>query len=132
LTICYEPNYDCGNFNDPAGRTAMSEASNATNEATQKPATVAVATSGRNGGAGKQSALDAAAALGVVQIPPDGAVVPVQADPTAELRALLTEALTVLTIYAEVAVPVVNYRGQPLSAHAPRELVERIHRAIGV
>lgn len=44
---------------------------------------------------------------------------------------LLREALTVLTIYAEVAVPVASYRGQPLSAHAPRELVERIHRAIG-
>ena len=46
--------------------------------------------------------------------------------------ALLTEALTVLTIYAEVAVPVASYRGVPLQAHAPRELVERIHRAIGV
>ena len=50
---------------------------------------------------------------------------------TATLVTLLTEALTVLTIYAEVAVPVPSYRGQPLSAHAPRELVERIHRAIG-
>lgn len=91
----------------------MSNADRATNEATQKPATVAVAASGRNGKRGEPTELD---------------VVP---DSTAELRALLTEALTVLTIYAEVAVPVVNYRGQPLSAHAPRELVERIHRAIG-
>lgn len=95
----------------------MSNADRATNEATQKPATVAVASSGRNGRAVAPTELD---------------VVPVQADQTAELRDLLTEALTVLTIYAEVAVPVVNYRGQPLSAHAPRELVERIHRAIGV
>jgi hypothetical protein len=102
----------------------MSNADRATNEATQKPATVAVAASGR---------ASRAVAPTELEIPADGAVVPVQAEPaTVTLpRALLTEALTVLTIYAEVAVPVVNYRGQPLSAHAPRELVERIHRAIG-
>ena len=93
----------------------MSNADNATNEATQKPSAVAVAPSGNVGRAVAPTELDVA-------------VVP---DQTAELRALLSEALTVLTIYAEVAVPVVNYRGQPMSAHAPRELVERIHRAIG-
>jgi hypothetical protein len=109
----------------------MSNADRATNEATQKPATVAVATSGRNGGAGKRDASDPyvpGAELADRIVLANGTLQPT----VGELRALLTEALTVLTIYAEVAVPVVNYRGQPLSAHAPRELVERIHRAIGV
>ena len=108
----------------------MAIADNATNEATQKPATVVVAASGRNGGKrGEPTELE---------IPADGAVVPVQAEPSTVAEAtkplidLLIEALTVLTIYAEVAVPVVNYRGVPMQAHAPRELVERIHRAIGV
>lgn len=98
----------------------MSSADNATNDATQKPETVAVAPSGRPDRAGKRTELG-------------GAVVPVQVVPATVTLPLdlLTEALTVLTIYAEVAVPVASYRGQPLAAHAPRELVERIHRAIG-
>jgi len=96
----------------------MSDTRNATNEATQKPATVVVASSGRTSRAVAPTELDVAP---VPEVP---------ATVTLPL-ALLTEVLTVLTIYAEVAVPVPSYRGQPLSAHAPRELVERIHRAIG-
>jgi hypothetical protein len=96
----------------------MSNADRATDEATQKPATVAVAASGR---------------VSRTVVPTELDVAPAQAESSSvdALKALLTEALTVLTIYAEVAVPVVNYRGQPMAAHAPRELVERIHRAIG-
>ena len=88
----------------------MSDVASTDSSATQKPSEVAVAV------------VDAPTAL-------TGA--PHRID-TATLVTLLTEALTVLTIYAEVAVPVPSYRGQPLSTHAPRELVERIHRAIGV
>ena len=111
----------------------MSDADNTTNEATQKPATVAVATSGRSSRAGGRTEVDVLADGTVLPVPPateSGVADTAPATVTLPL-ALLTEALAVLTIYAEVAVPVVNYRGQPLSAHAPRELVERIHRAIG-
>jgi hypothetical protein len=113
----------------------MSNPSNATNEATQKPATVAVAAPGRAGKRGEPSGEPSGEGVYVTGavladriVRDDGTVLPT-AD---ELRALLTEALTVLTIYAEVAVPVPSYRGVPMQAHAPRELVERIHRAIGV
>jgi hypothetical protein len=113
----------------------MSDARNATNEATQKPATVAVAPSGHSSRAGARTVAEVDALIDAGGRPTDAelesAGYPVSPATVTLPLALLTEALTVLTIYAEVAVPVPSYRGQPLSAHAPRELVERIHRAIG-
>jgi len=115
----------------------MSEPANTATDA-QKPAEVAASVVVGTSRASKRAELIEPSRSPTAEVPAAGAVVPVQSaqigtiTDTATLVALLTEALTVLTIYAEVAVPVPSYRGQPLSAHAPRELVERIHRAIGV
>jgi len=119
------------------GRTAVTQPANTATDA-QKPSEVAAPAVVGTSRASKRAELiepsrspvpDTAAGAA----PLDAGYPPVMPPVTVTLPLdLLTEALTVLTIYAEVAVPVASYRGQPLSAHAPRELVERIHRAIGV
>lgn len=104
----------------------MTDATDNTIDA-QKPSEVVATVAATAGKVGKRAAdpvLDVAASGAVQLATPELAAI-------AGLRHLLAEAATILTIYAEVAVPVASYRGQPLSAHAPRELVERIHRAIG-
>jgi hypothetical protein len=92
--------------------------------ATQKPSKVAVAVAAAE-------VLVEPNALSVpdaAQAAPPVSALTADTSQSAELIELLTEALTALSIYAEVAPSVVSYRGEPFR---PYGLIDRIQRVIG-